>query len=961
MATLGLVRAVPSADTLIVVDTTKRVGPPLEKRITISGISAPRLGVSRKDDTTTPDEPYSWEAREFMRKLVIGKVVAFQTEKATSTAANIAAAPTDETSRVFATVTFEGQNLAELLVKNGLAKPREKLNKQAPSPDAPEAPPSLISQLNQLAITEQAGMYQVPAIPVRTVINDRSADFNAEKLLKQLKGKPQQVVVEYVFAASLLRVLILPSGQNKVYYNVGINLSGIRCPAIRNKESGSPEPFALEAKTFVESRILHRDATVVLEMQENKQLFATLTMPQGNIAEALVRNGLAKVSSYTLAECSCASQLCKAEDAAKKEKLRLWVNFTPQVTKTFKAQIVEVASGDTVIVYDPVNREEHRISLASIRVVRQADEVNRVDTEAARAKELLRKTLIGKEVTVTVEYTRDLDQQPQQGQQQGQQPQPSQTPRAPGTNIRVFGSILCGDVNPAILLASHGLCEVTKHRADDPRAGAYEELLAAQTKAQQDKVGRWAPGADKESTKKINDLQGDATRAKAFLTTLTRQQFQTGVVDFVVNGGRMKLSLPRVQCSAPFALHGLWVPSCARRDKKDQPGEPFGDEAYQFTRSLVLQRDVQVEVTSCNTGGTFLGHLWTAGPNKKNLSTELLRRGFATIQTGSIDQSDYFREYSDAQAEAKSQNVGLWRDHVDTPAREQAAPVTKSDQAPPDEYIDAVVTEVSSACLFFLRPYLAPVLESRVEEYVTTLDNNGPAVPRSAPAVGSLVVAQFSADNGWYRAKVLKPLPEDKGKEVVRVQFVDYGNSEPVSLKYIRPIDQSLAALPAQALQARLAHVKCPALDQDHGEDAAETLSSLAIDRRCTVKIEHKESNVLDVLLWDAEGAAGLATGSSTINARMLALGMARLPTKLPKWLPAEVERELRTANDRARTNHLGMFEYGDVADSDEETDANKAATGKAATGKGKAPVPSKAPAPSKTPAPSKAPAPKKK
>ena len=48
---------------------------------------------------------------------------------------------------------------------------------------------------------------------------------------------------------------------------------------------------------------------------------------------------------------------------------------------------------------------------------------------------------------------------------------------------------------------------------------------------------------------------------------------------------------------------------CARRDS-DAPGEPYGDEALAFARSLCFQRDVDIEVETVDKNGNFLGALY---------------------------------------------------------------------------------------------------------------------------------------------------------------------------------------------------------------------------------------------------------------------------------------------------------------------------------------------------------------
>ena len=64
-------------------------------------------------------QPYAWEAREFVRKLLIGKPVKFQHEYSV-----------DRLEREFGKVTTQSnQNLAELLIGEGLAEVRSQQQK----------------------------------------------------------------------------------------------------------------------------------------------------------------------------------------------------------------------------------------------------------------------------------------------------------------------------------------------------------------------------------------------------------------------------------------------------------------------------------------------------------------------------------------------------------------------------------------------------------------------------------------------------------------------------------------------------------------------------------------------------------------------------------------------------------------------------------------------------------------
>lgn len=90
-----------------------------------------------------------------------------------------------------------------------------------------------------------------------------------------MKQKPVDAIIEYVRDGSTLRALLLPSMNN-----VTVQLSGIKCPTL--KQEGESEPFAEEAKFFVETRILQRDVQIVLEgvaNQSNGILLGTILHP----------------------------------------------------------------------------------------------------------------------------------------------------------------------------------------------------------------------------------------------------------------------------------------------------------------------------------------------------------------------------------------------------------------------------------------------------------------------------------------------------------------------------------------------------------------------------------------------------------------------------------------------------------------------------------------------------------
>ena len=65
--------------------------------------------------------------------------------------------------------------------------------------------------------------------------------------------------------------------------------------------------------------------------------------------------------------------------------------------------------------------------------------------------------------------------------------------------------------------------------------------------------------------------------------------------------------------------------SCPRAafnsDKQKSPAEPYGQEALTYTKEMIMQREVDVEVETCDKGGNFIGWLFY---DNKNIAISLV-------------------------------------------------------------------------------------------------------------------------------------------------------------------------------------------------------------------------------------------------------------------------------------------------------------------------------------------------
>ncbi|XP_077514625.1 tudor domain-containing 6-like isoform X3 [Amblyomma americanum] len=114
---------------------------------------------------------------------------------------------------------------------------------------------------------------------------------------------------------------------------------------------------------------------------------------------------------------------------------------------------------------------------------------------------------------------------------------------------------------------------------------------------------------------------------------------------------------------------------------------------------------------------------------------------------------------------------------------------------------DAVVASVEGNLV-----YIQPIIRAPGLLKVTgALANKAQRDPgykfTEMPPVNQCVLALYSEDEQWYRARVVSA---DESGSMVRVQFLDYGNTETVSVKLLLPMKEELAREPASALAVRL-------------------------------------------------------------------------------------------------------------------------------------------------------------
>jgi staphylococcal nuclease domain-containing protein 1 len=877
---VGKVRSVLSGDTLVV---TSIHNPTAERIVSLAYIDAPKL---RKEG----DEPWAFHARDFLRKLIVGKVINFRI-----------AYQIPNTKREYGIVLLgDGRKLPEEVVKEGWAKIRDGAGRKDDTEES-------LRQLDELRLLEAQAKLDNRGIwsseSGRIEVQNELGD--SQKFLDAWKGKTVDGIVERVLSGDRLLVrLMLSPTQHKQVMTL---LAGIRAPSTErlNPSTGQSTPaeeFGNEAKQFVEDRLLQRGVKVdIVGVSPQNQLIATIKHSQrGSIALPMLEAGLARCTdNHSTMLGADMAPLRQAEKNAQAAKQGLFKGHvaTSSGGGALEGIVTKVFSADTIYVQNKAGAEK-RINLSSVRAPRRNE-----GSEAPfqdEAKEFLRKRLIGKRVRLSIDGSR---------------------PAQDGYEAKEVATVILNDKNIGLALVQEGWCSVIRHKRDDPdRAPNYDELLAAQEKAQQDKKGMWS--GKPAAAKTYVDASESVQKAKMQLASLQRQKKIPAIVDFVKSGSRFNVLIPREGIKINFVLGGIRAPKSARN--ANEKSEPFGQEAHDLATRRCNQRDVEIDVHNIDKVGGFIGELLI---NRESFAKVLVEEGLATVHEYSAEQSGNAPELLGAQDRAKAAKKNIWHDYdpsqdvVEDHSANDASNGTNGDDTPAKrvkDYRDVMVTNIDDTGKLKLQ-LIGPgtsALESMMSAFASFHVNpaNAASLP-GPPKAGDFVAAKFSEDGQWYRARVRSNDRSAKESEVI---YIDYGNSEKVPWSSLRPLTQpqfSTQKLKPQAVDAVLSLLQLPTNEQ-YLKDSIAYTTELTAGKELVANVDFTDRDgTLYVTLYDAKNDPGLG---ESINAEIVAEGLAMVPRKLKNWEKAygDVLNILREKEKLAREEERrGMWEYGDLTE----------------------------------------------
>ncbi|KAL5052019.1 hypothetical protein BDW71DRAFT_193502 [Aspergillus fruticulosus] len=859
------VKSVLSGDTVVL---SHIHNPAQERVLSLAYVSAPRL---RREG----DEPYAFQSREFLRELLVGKVVQFQA---------LYSVPSSQ--REYGRIklpTFE-VTLPDIVVQEGWSRVREEAGKRSDDSEETLAMLERLRALEDHARTEGKGVWGTGNGRTET-----RYDFeDAKSLLDEWKDKHLEGIVEKVLTGDRLvvRLLVAPAEHLQVI----VVVAGIRAPATKRlgadgKEQPA-EPYGEEAQQFVESRLLQRKVQVsLLGVTPQGQLIATVVHPNGNIARYLLEAGLARCHDHHSPLLGAEmAEFRRSEKVARDARLGLFTGLValkgPAGGVTEQDYIVgRVLNADTIFVRNKAGQEK-KLSLSSIRQPKPSDPSQA--PFAADAKEFLRKRIIGKHVKVTIN---------------------GKKPATEGYEEREVATVVQGNTNVALALVQAGYASVIRHRQDDSdRSPIYDDLMIAEAEAQKDGKGMWSSKPPK--TKQYQDYSENLQKAKMEVSILQRQKRIPAIVDFVKSGSRFTVLVPRENAKLTLVLSGIRAPRSARNP--GEASEPFGNEAHELANRRCMQRDVEIDVETIDKVGGFIGTLYV---NKENFTKTLLEEGLATVHAYSAEQSGHATEYFAAEQRAKEARKGLWHDW--DPSKELEEEEATSGSAVETEattrrkdYRDVMVTYVDPTTARVKLQQIGTgtsALTELMSAFRSFHINNSNDTPLPGPPkAGDFVAAKFTEDGEWYRAKIRR---NDREKQQAEVLYIDYGNSEVLPWSALRPLSAQFSTqkLRPQAVDAVLSFIQFPVNLPHYLEEAVSYIEEQTYNRELVANVDYvAPEGTLHVTLLDPEGSKTL---DQSINADIVHEGLATVPRKLKAWERAagETLSNLRALEDEAR------------------------------------------------------------
>lgn len=896
------VKNVLSGDTVVLVPTKTAQFPVPERTLTLQYVRSE-----------------SYEAKEYLRLLIIGKEIKFQV---------LFKLPT--TGKEFGDILAPiFSSLIEHLLLKGLVKLKDNIHIDS------DAEADFVDTLK--AAEAQA------RLKLLGVWSPKFSEPESVPLLESVIAKSQKTplttVVERVISGDRIvgRILL-----NKTQYvEQPLILAGVKAP--RTDDAGPDLKVAQQAKQYVEDRLLTSNVNVKVKIIGENQAGIPIVIvehPTGNnIHEKLIENGFAEIADWQSSLIGSATMgvLRKAELTAKALGKGLYASLAGTKvpsgnlgklaisSKTLRpgltvenVTISKVISVDTYNVKLP-SGDEITVQLASLRGPRPNDTTvtnNHLHQQSLvlTAKDFARTHAIGRSATMYIDGFRDANQEL-------------------GLESRFLVSFKLGNRDLSELIVSSGFATVIKHNKQTASERSLNWDRLVEIEEEQKKLGKkgvFFTGGDITKILTVGSRIVNASesfqKAKTFFNGFQKKGRISGGyhVEFVLSANRVKLYNPKEGIKLTLILGGL-----ANERGSDN------SEGLEYLNRRYLQRNVEFEVYDTDKIGGFIGNLYASAQALKPVQVELLEAGLVGVHGIAVNSNKFGSEFVAAEDLAKRAHKGIWKDYDEASAQKQASEASDklaqlNLEAAKPKFFDIEIVDIdrSGVLAYHLidTETSAKFKKFKVEFNDFHVQNasasaNSVDLPinlTKGPKKNELVSAKFSENGKYYRARVVN---FDRASNQYEVKHIDFGNVDKVPLSALRVLPKKFGVdlLKPFAHFAKLQNITLPPTQpSDYLTEAIYILEDLTFDKKLVLSgLPSSTPGVeFDAILYDSEQS--LKDPTYTINKVLITEGYGIVETRAPAHLKAYVD-EILAEQNKAKQARVGCWELGDITEDTEQ------------------------------------------
>ena len=291
-------------------------------RLFLSNVKAPAMA---KPNSTDPDQPWAFQAKEFLRKNLVGKTLRCVFDYAKTIPAK---EDQPERKMKFYTVYYTVENKKTktteekcaniALIENGLANiSMFKIDEGEPTKEIDS-----MRAAESQAKSKKVGLYSLKTPPLANYSDLISAGKNKKKEFTSFVTGLSQCacVVEYCFSGSKFKLRI-----EKKQCMIPISMTGVKTFGKDKNNTDLIEKYYQQAVNFVNDAILQRDG--VCDIVANDRVgnyFGHLFINGKNFGIELIKRGLAVVNEQSNNPNPYLSEFEAAEKEAKEKQLGIW-------------------------------------------------------------------------------------------------------------------------------------------------------------------------------------------------------------------------------------------------------------------------------------------------------------------------------------------------------------------------------------------------------------------------------------------------------------------------------------------------------------------------------------------------------------------------------------------------------------------------------------------------------------